>query len=260
MKLYVIAFVIILFSYFQITKTIQLYFFNSFSPAILLFKELSLDLKDISLVIFNLEGIRQENAKLKEVISELGDNKNKDILQKLNSNEVSDLESSFKKSLTLKDKRILIKKIIYYDSFQSKLILENTNQEIISNNSLVLLGDNLVGVVKNSNTSSIEVLLISSKELLINTHIVNSQLFKIKTVLDSESGDSLVINNILTTEDVKVGDLVVTSNNNEGLIPDLIIGRVQRIEGISSQTFRKAYLSKNYDLGLRSHVGILLND
>ena len=99
MKLYVIAFVIILFSYFQITKTIQLYFFNSFSPAILLFKGLSLDLKDISLVIFNLEGIRQENAKLKEVISELGDNKNKDILQKLNSNEVSDLESSFKKSL-----------------------------------------------------------------------------------------------------------------------------------------------------------------
>ncbi len=260
MKLYVISFVILILSYFQITKTLQLNFFNTFSPAILLLKEFSVDLKDISLIIFNLDGVRQENAKLKKVISELGDSKDKNILLKLNSSEIADLESSFKNSQTLKDKKISIKKIIYYDSFQSKLILENTNEEIVSANSLVLLGDNLVGLVKTSNKSSIEVLLISSKELLINTHIVNSQLFKIKTVLDSESGDSLVINNILTTEDVKVGDLVVTSNNNEGVIPDLIIGRIQRIEGISSQTFRKAYLSKNYDLGLSSHVGVLFND
>jgi cell shape-determining protein MreC len=260
MRLYLLAILILILSYFQVTKNLQLSFFNSFSPAILFFKELSIDLKEISLIIFNLDGIRQENTKLKKIIGELEGNKDKETLLNLNSIEISALESDFKNSQVLKNKNISIKKIIFYDSFQSKLILENTNQEKVAVNSLVLLGENLVGLVKNSNNSSIEVLLISSKDLLVNTHIINSQLFKIKTVLDSESGDSLIINNILTTEDVRVGDLVVTSNNNEGVVPDLIIGRIQRIEGISSQTFRKAYLLKNYDLGVKSYVGVLLND
>jgi cell shape-determining protein MreC len=260
MRLYLLAFLIFVLSYFQITKHLQLSFFNFFSPGILMLKGLSMDIKDISLILSNLDGIREENSRLKEVISNYEDKKNKLTITNLNKTEIEGLEFEFKDSQILRNKKISIKKIIYYDSFQSKLVLENSNQEKIESNSLVLIGDNLIGLVKNSNDLSVEVSLISSKELLLNTHILNSKSFKIKTVLDSESGDSLVINNILTTEEVAVGDIVLTSNNNEGIVPDLIIGNIQRIEGISSQTFRKAYLSKNYDLSTKNYVGILKNE
>jgi cell shape-determining protein MreC len=160
----------------------------------------------------------------------------------------------------VKNKQILIKKIIYYDPFASKLILDNSENSKIKMNSLVLINSNLVGLTNESSGGVIEVKLLSSTDLNVNTQIINQKQFKIKTVLSSESGDSLVINNILATEEVGEGDTVVTSNSNEGILPDLIVGRIQRIEGITSQTFRKAYLEKNYDLNLKNFVEVLINE
>ena len=109
MRLYLLAILILILSYFQVTKNLQLSFFNSFSPAILFFKEFSIDLKEISLIIFNLDGIRQENRKLKKIIGELEGNKDKETLLNLNSLEFSALESDFKTSQILKNKNISIK-------------------------------------------------------------------------------------------------------------------------------------------------------
>lgn len=260
MKLYVVALLITILSYFGITKNLQLSFFNFFSPIIVSLKEISITISEYSLLLVNLEEVRKENIMLRRVIAGLEDSKNKKILLDRDLKEQNLLEKLFSESELLKKKNISIERIVYYDPFRSLLILENSTGKEVSKNSNVVFGPNLVGIVVSSTNSSIEVSLISKKDFIINTQIINSQNFKIKTVLDSESGDSLVINNILTTEEVKEGDLVITSNSNEFILPDLVVGKVQRIEGISSQTFRKAYLEKNYDLNLKSYVGVVLND
>jgi len=260
MKLYIIAFLITIIGYLGFTKNLQLSFFNFFSPAIVYLKEISIVISEYSLLFSNLEEVRKENIVLRKVISELQDSKNKKILLDRDLGEAELLKKSFSESDLLKSKEISIERIIYYDSFRSMLILENSAGKEIPVNSVVVYGPNLVGIVVSTTSKSIEVSLISSKDFVINTQIINSQNFKIKTVLDSESGDSLIINNILTTEEVREGDLVVTSNSNELILPDLIVGKIQRIEGITSQTFRKAYIEKNYDLNLKGFVGVIIND
>lgn len=260
MRLYIAALIILTLSYFQITKNLQLSFYNFFSPVILFLRESTISIKEFGVILSNIDEIRKENTKLKGQVYELYDQlAGKDVLS-LNNKENSILKDSFNSFDLLKNKKIVLKKIVYYDAFKSRLVLDNQEGTKIPVNSLVIVGNNLVGIVNNSGGGSVEVMLISSKDLIINTYIINSQDFKIKTVLDSESGDSLVINNVLATEDVKVGDLVVTANNNENILPDLVIGKVQRIEGISSQTFRKSYIQKNYDLNLSSIVGVIVNE
>jgi cell shape-determining protein MreC len=260
MRLYYIAIIILTLSALGVTKSLQLSFYNILSPIILTLRESSINLKEVGVLISNIEELRKENSNLRKRVLDLETQLNQRAVSTLNNDEKLNLSKLFEESEVLTGKKVLIKKIVYYDPFSSLLILENNTNEVISENSLVLIGDNLVGLVQDSTEKSIQVSLISSNNIMINTNIINNQGFKIKTVLGSESGDSLVINNILSTENVGVGDLVVTSNSNQNIIPDLIVGRLQRLDGISSQTFRKAYLQKNYDLGSKNYVGVLIND
>lgn len=257
MRIYLIPLFILILSYSGITKLLQMSFFSFASPLILNLKESSIKVQEIFVLFSNIDEIRKENSRLKKIItlSDLEDTKKR--LELLNNNEITTLKQSFKNSNLLRDREISIKKVIYYDSFGSRIFLDNSESELFKEGSLVLIGENLIGLVKIGDSKIIEVRLVSNKDLVINTNIINKDLFKIKTVLDSESGDSLIINNILATEEVKEGDLVVTSNTNENILPDLIIGNIQRIEGISSQTFRKAYLSKFYDLHNTNFVGVV---
>lgn len=260
MRLFLVTILIIATSYLGVMKNLQLSFFSFASPVILYLKESSLYFQDMFLLFSNIDEVRKENIRLKSLLSETQLTALKNSLNKLNKIESENLSESVKNSSILGSKKVDIKKIIYYDSFGSRLYLENYSQEKYQKGSLVIYNDSLIGVVNIGEGEVLEVYLVSNKEINLNTSIINRELIKIKTVLDSESGDSLVINNILATEEVAEGDLVVTSNNNYGVIPDLIIGRLQRIEGISSQTFRKAYISKFYDLNSISYVGVVRND
>jgi cell shape-determining protein MreC len=241
-------------------KNLQLSIFNFLSPVIIYLNQSSAELKDLTRVVYNIEGLRQENIRLRSLVTQLISEKSQTAVSSLNDSEKVSLQTQFESSKLLKNKKISIKKIIFYDSFQSKLILENSSSEFIPDSSIVIIGDNIVGLVESSKNNTLEVNLISSTNVIVNTNIINNDRFKIKTVLSSESGDSLIINNILSTEEVLVGNIVVTSNSNERILPDLIVGTIQRVEGVSSQTFRKAYVEKNYDLNIKNYVGILIND
>lgn len=260
MKLFIVSIFIILLNYVGFVKVLQASFFYYFSPAILFMKEASLNTQDFLILFTNIDEIRKENTKLKLLLHDMKTINTQKVVEYLNQREETSLNDYYKSSDLSKNNQILIKKIIHYDPNASLLILENNNNENIREEDLVLIKENLVGVVSKNLGKIVEVKLLSSKDFQLNTIIVNKSDMKIKTILGSESGDSLVINNILTTEEVGVGDIVVTSNTNKKVLPNLIIGNVQRIEGISSQTFRKAYLEKNYDLGLQNYVGVLKNE
>lgn len=260
MKIYLVSVVIFILSYIGFTKILQHQFFNIFSPVIISLREWSVDLKEFSILVVNLDEVRKENTNLKILLSDMKTKLAQNTLESINQREKNSLIIEENSKNLIGNKKIFVKKIIYYDPFASKLILDNSENNKIKLNSLVLLNSNLIGLANESNGGVVEVKLLSSSDLNINTQIVNSKQFKIKTVLNSESGDSLVINNILATEEVDVGDIVITSNSNEGILPDLIIGKIQRIEGITSQTFRKAYIEKNYDLNLKNYVEIAVDE
>jgi len=256
MKKIFISLFILLISYLGIMQIAQEKFINVFTPIIIFLRTSSYEIFDILRLVQNVENIRQENKILKEKLMII---ENTEQVGKVSSILLKDREftESFFKQEYFKNKSVTIHEIIYYDISNSELIISDGFSSMIKNGDLAILGKNLIGVVSESSSGVIRIKLLSRSSDIISTHIITEKSEKINTVISGEAGDSLVINNILATENVKPGDIVVTSTTNKKLPPDFIIGNIQRIEGISSQTFRKATIKKNYDLNFLKFIGIL---
>lgn len=255
MKKYFVVISIIFLSNFGLFKPVQFVSLNVFSSSILFLRSLSYDVNDVLRFYSNIENIRKENIKLRSEILALETKNGVKISKENIINELENLQKIFNDDEFFKDKKIKYLRILFYDSFSSRLFLESEGNNI-ENGAEVLYGRNLVGIVVSSNSRILEVKLLSDRGFLLNSIIINSNKEKIKTVTSGELGDSLVIKNILSTENVKEGDMVYTSTTNNGVTPELIIGKVERLEGITSQTFRKASISKFYDLTFINFVGV----
>lgn len=256
MKRIFISLLILMISYVGIMQIAQEKFISTVTPIIIFLRTASFEIYDILRLVQNVENIRQENVAIKKKLLIFENDIQTDKLNNLFQKDKEFTESFFKNSFFI-NKIVTIHEIIYYDISSSELIVGNFDSSNIKKGDLALLGKNLVGVVLESENSLVRIKLLSRNSDILSTQIITEKGEKINTVVSGEAGDSLVINNILATEDVKPGDIVVTSATNKNIPPDLIIGNIQRIEGISSQTFRKATIKKNYDLNFFKFIGIL---
>lgn len=261
MKKYLFIVILLLLNYLNLFSTIRYNFLYLSSNQVLYLRNLSLEIKDFYTFYLNIEKIRKENIDLKNRLIE-----SEEILLKQNLKKYNDIELERTKLLFTNDeffanKQISMGEITYYNSNNSTILISNNDTNFKMNSGdLVMYGRSVVGVIINVNNNSAEVKLISARDLNLNTFVVNKNLVKIKTVLSGEKFDALSINNILATELIEEGDLVLSATTNQGIPADLIIGKLDRIENISSQTFRKASVRKLYDLNVIKYVGILKND
>jgi rod shape-determining protein MreC len=234
---------------------------NTLTPTIFFYKSTSFEIKDIFIFYTNVEGIRRENFNLKNKIRDLELASSVSRVEDLNLEGLNRTKNLFTSDSLFENINISYSQVLFYNPASSNLLITNndTNSKIKIGN-LVLYGRSLIGVVSNVSGKVVEVKLISSKDFDLNTIIVTKNNSKVKTVTSGDKFDGIVISNLLSTEEVSDGDMVITSSTNEGILSDLIIGRLDRIEGISSQTFRKAYIKKFYDLNYIEYVGVMLND
>ncbi len=256
MKKIIFSIFLLLLSYLNITIYFQNLVIGVLTPVIIQLRVLSLDIGDSLRFYQNIERIRQENIELRKKVNlaeSFADSK------KIDEMSLKDYEntSKFFDDSYFQNKKVSIHEIIFYDDSGSEIYLTDFTESGVKTGDLLVLGRNLIGVVMNVEGGIIKADLVSKNSNQINSYILNSNNQKITTIISGETGDSLVINNILATEVVSEGDLVLTTNTNSMIPSGLIIGRIQRLEGISSQTFRKATIRKNYDLNFMKFIGVL---
>jgi cell shape-determining protein MreC len=258
MRKYILIVAFLLLSYFKLDINLRYGLLSLLTNPIFFLKNLSYDLKDINTFYLNVEKIRNENLNLKIMLADQNLEIEISKLKKLNQNELERTNNLFTNDDFFTNKVIKVEEIVFYDPNNSSILITNNdkkNEMKVGN--LILLGRNLIGIVCGVGENLAEVKLLSNRDLSLNTFVVNSQLIKIKTVTSGDKFDSLIINNLLATETVEEGDTVITSGTNEGIPADLIIGRLDRIDVISSQTFRRSTIKKLYDLNTLKYVGVL---
>lgn len=256
MKKIIFSIFLLLMSYFNLTFIIQNAIIGVLTPVIISLRIASLDVNDSVRFYQNIERIRQENVELRKKLY-LSETKIDSDRVDLSIKSEYDKTTKFFEDPYFENKKISIHEIIFYDNSGSEIVLKNFPESKVKSGDLLLLGRNIIGVVSYTDAGIIKADLLSKNSLQINSYILNSENQRITTLITGEPGDSIVINNILATESVAEGDLVLTSSTNQKIISDLIIGRIQRIEGISSQTFRKASVKKNYDLNFVKFIGVM---
>ena len=237
---------IILFSSFGLLKPFQLLFIDLLSPVIFFNKSAVLNLQNAVIFYQNIEKIRQENLELRRY-SFYDENSSKiEKLESLNSREKDELRAVVKEDLLL-GTNFTIAEVIFFNTETNTIFLKAEDGSF-GVGDVVTYGRYLVGDVVSQKDGLLEARLISRQGELVSGVLINKNNEKIRVNVLAENSNQLVINNILSTEVVEIGDLVYTSTSNPLYISDLIIGTVERVEGISAQAFRKGYLGRPFDL------------
>jgi len=258
MKKIITVILIISWGYFLGGLKVREFLIENLSPYIQFNKELNQKINNFYQDYSEISRLREENYDLKnkEFIYV-----NKDFKERYSLVDIGELEK-IKKSVEndefFKGRLLEISNIIYLDKANSKIFVKKVGDFRVGDT--VLIGRFFVGNIVSVNNSSYEVDLWNKKERTINSYIIINKSEKLVMNISSENFNTSYIENILSTEDVKIGDLIVTSSTNQNIPKDLFIGVVDRVEGISSQTFRKALIKKGYDLEKSSYVILMKND
>lgn len=260
MKKIIFLFLFTLFTHLIPSNNINIYLINFLSPVILFSRSIHQELVSFNQFVSNFSSIRDENFQLKNREFVL---LNKEYELEIMNTLMSEMDSLIKimeNTEVVKGKSYFISKILYIDRNESKMIVEKKEGSDIKVGDPVLIGNNLVGLIVVENTTSYEVELWNKKGKNINTIVIGSENQRIVTNTVTENFNTSYIENILSTEDVRPGDIVVTASTNTNVPSNLVIGIVDRVEGVSSQTFRKAFIRKQYNIENRNYVVLLRNN
>jgi rod shape-determining protein MreC len=106
-------------------------------------------------------------------------------------------------------------------------------------------GGVLIGRVGNKLSDNVaQVQLLNDPSSFINVQLVGS---RATGTIAGQSDGTLRLQNVLQTENVQEGDLIVTSGLGGGLPPSLTVGQIDRIISSESQTFKEATVRPGAD-------------
>ncbi len=108
----------------------------------------------------------------------------------------------------------------------------------------VVVGDNLIGIVYKTTKylSSVSLVTNSSASFTAKTMETNAL-----GVVKGQGGGGLILDNVVLSDNLKVGDLIVTKGDasvlGEGVMPGLILGEIVAISKNPSDLFQRAKLN-----------------
>jgi len=120
----------------------------------------------------------------------------------------------------------------------SKLIINKGLKDNLKVGMAVVIKNNLVGVISKTSTNLSEVEIINSPEFSFTAKTQNGVVGIIK------GGGNLTLDNVLLSENISVGELVLAKGNIDsdgiGIPPDLVIGKITSVEKKPSDLFQRA--------------------
>lgn len=126
-------------------------------------------------------------------------------------------------------------------STPNTLIIDKGLQDNLKIGMAVVVKDNLVGVISQASANLSEVDLINNPSASFTAKTQNG------AVGIAKGGGGLTLDNILLSENIKEGELVLTkgniNSNGVGIPPDLIVGKITSVEKKPSELFQKAEIT-----------------
>lgn len=122
------------------------------------------------------------------------------------------------------------------------LIIDKGTGDGIKYGNAVVFKDNLIGKITKVSSNISTVSLISSSSTSFTGKTGESG--KIIGVIKGQGGEDMILDNILLSENLKKGDLVLTKGDvdskGEGFPPNLVVGKIISIDKNPSALFQKA--------------------
>ena len=174
---------------------------------------------------FYLRGVRQENRELRDQIEQL---QIEQVRMKQDADQAHRLQAllAFKEQFIAKT--LAAQVIGSSGSEQSRTVtIDRGSRDGIQPDMAVISATGVVGKVISVFKSTAQVLLINDQQSGVGTILEQSRL---QGVLKGKSSGQLVIDKIMTDEEVKPGDRVLTSGGDQIFPKGLIIGNVDKIE------------------------------
>lgn len=143
-------------------------------------------------------------------------------------------------------------------SIPTSFILNKGSKDNLKVGNAVVIKDNLIGIIaKVSNNLSYVNIISNSSSFTAKTE--NGALGLVKGV-----AGNLTLDNVLLSENIKAGELVLTSGSinfdGTGVPPDLIIGKIVSVEKNPSDLFQKAKIESFVDFVSLSTVFVYIED
>jgi len=248
-------FLLVIFHYINLFNPIEGYIIKLLSPIQEKTYSMVLGAKEFKTNWINKRDLIEENKALEQKLKEL----------KVDRSKVNSLESENK---LLKDELRFIKesqlntvtaKIItgVSDSLSKSVVINHGSDSGIEKGMAVISGDGImIGKIYEVYSDHSKVLLLTDNKSRVAATIKN--LDKTTGLVEGQFGLSFSMTNIPQDQEIKEGDLIVSSGL-EGKIPkDLLIAQVDSINQVESEIFKTALLSPIVSLDNLSYVLVIV--
>lgn len=166
---------------------------------------------------------------------------------------------------TVRSQTLLPAKIIGSPSFipglsiPETLILGVGRVDGVREGQAVVYKDNLVGIIEKSNENFSKVLLVNSPDFSLTVKTLKENA---SGVIKGSGGGQLILENVLLSQKLTENDLVVTrgsvNERGEGVLPDLIIGKITSVNKNASDLFQNAKVEPLVDSGTLATVFVIV--
>jgi rod shape-determining protein MreC len=122
---------------------------------------------------------------------------------------------------------------------------------------IVIIDNIVIGLVKDVSANKSLVELITSSEMSATVYDLSSPQ-KTEGLAMGMFGTSIVVERILPGEDIKPGDIIVTSGKDGIFLPGLYIGKVEEVVDDPAQPLKRAFVSTMVDYSKLDKVFVVL--
>ncbi len=236
-KVFILLFILAVFFIFlsqrQLLKPISNFFQRTFFSTLNIFPHKQSTNSEI-------DSLKLQNAKLETEVNDYQNLKN----------ENQALRDQFKTSYPESENLIPAKIIGFPDNFENEnisyLIIDQGSKSGVNKNSVVVFQNNFIGLTENVSNNFSKVFTLFSGNFSLAAQDENTSAFGI---VKNESGE-IILDNVLTSDHLKVGDLVETApseNENSNILPNLVIGKILSVQKDPSSLFQKAVIVPLYN-------------
>ena len=142
-------------------------------------------------------------------------------------------------------------------SFPEELILDKGSKDNLKVGLAVIVKNNLIGVLTKVSENLSKVSLVNNKASSFTVRVENGAEGIVKG-----SGNDLTLTNVLLSENIKPGELVLTKGDiNEmgiGIPSDLVVGKIISVDKNASDLFQKAKLESFVDFTRLSTIFVYM--
>jgi len=206
---------------------------------------------DFFSTVFTIGTLRSENSELKIENAKLEAEKSK-------SKEILEENEALREQIgieAVEDLNLRFVRILGIDKngLAEHVIIDAGTDESIEKGNIVILGDILIGEVRDVYKTTSRVRLVSNQKSNI---IALDQQTRAKGLVHG-SLEGIVMEEVLESEELNEGDTVLAWAEN--IPPGFIIGTISRVEVLPTSSTQKAYLETSLNFEDLSYVFVVLN-